>query len=198
MTYAPAPRIVYLGGSLWVGLAILLGATGALASVPPPGPQILILGLTVSLYFATRTARVRAWVDSLSLRFLVGLHGFRFVGIAFLVLGARGTLSPIFAERAGWGDIVAAAVALGLVITGSPNGEARRWAYAGWNAFGVLDLLVAVGTATIVLLRGDAPGMEPLLQLPLILVPLVVVPTLLVSHVIVFQRLFAHEQERHG
>lgn len=198
MSYAAIPRVVYMGGLLWIGAAILLGATGALAAVPPPGPQIVILALTVGLYLATRTAGVRAWVDTLSLRLLVGLHGVRFVGIVFLLLAAQGSLSPIFAERAGWGDIVAAVVALALVLTGMPNSEFRRWAYMGWNAFGVLDLLVAVGTATLVFFRGDVPGMEPLMQLPLIIVPMFLVPVLLVSHIIIFQRLSKKDPESHG
>ena len=58
-----------------------------------------------------------------------------------------------------------------------------------WNAFGVLDLLVAVGTAAIVVQRGDAPGMQPLARLPLILVPIFAVPLLFAAHVAIFRRL---------
>lgn len=119
------------------------------------------------------------------------MHGIRFVGAIFLVLAARGELSPVFAARAGWGDIVAAALALGLVFMGPPDTASRRWTYLGWNAFGLLDLIVAVSTATMVLLRGDDPGMQPITRLPLSLVPTFFVPLFVTSHVVIFRRLLA-------
>jgi hypothetical protein len=152
------------------------------------GPQVAALTLTVvAVLVSSRVEAVRASVDALPLQVLVGMHAVRFVGIAFLVLSARGELSPLFAERAGWGDIAAATIAVVLCVIGLKR--IPRPVLAAWNVLGTLDLLVAVGTAMFVVVRGDVPGMQPLLGLPLVLVPIFAVPVLFASHVALFRRL---------
>jgi hypothetical protein len=184
-----ANRTILTGGIAWVALALAVGATGVLATVPPPGPQLVILVLTATAIWSTNRGALRFFVDRIPLRALVGFHAIRFVGFVFLLMAAQGVLSPLFATRAGWGDIAAAVLALSLVATGEPTTAGSRRAYHAWNAFATLDLLVAVGTATQVALRGDSPGVEPLLAFPMVVVPLVVVPLLFASHVAVFRRL---------
>jgi len=200
MTSSAAPvssRVVIVGGFLWLTVALLLGATGAFAALPFPGPQIVILALTIAaIVVSTSVPGVRAWVDSIPMRGLVGFNAVRFVGAVFVVLGARGALSPIFAFRAGWGDVIAAAVAVLLVLSGTPRTTLHRWAYLAWNTFGVLDLVVAVGTATIVVFRGDVPGMEPITRLPLVLVPMLFVPVLFAAHVAIYRRLMRQPDAR--
>jgi len=192
MTTAASSRAVFVGLLSWLVLATVAAATGTLARLHPPGPQLVILALSIAaIVAATSVTPVRAWVDGLSLRTLVGIHVVRFVGAAFLVLSANGLLSPVFAARAGWGDIATAAGAVLLLIAGPPAGAIRRAFYHAWNAFGALDLLVAVGTATMVVFRGDVPGMQPLLRLPYALVPTFFVPVLFASHVVLFRRLSA-------
>lgn len=189
MTSVGAPRLVLMGGVVWLGLVVAVGMTGALAALRPPGPQLVILGLTIAALAATRVGTLRAWVDALPTRLLVGIHGIRFIGTVFLILAAQGAVSQVFATRAGWGDVAAASLALLLVSIGPPTTAPRRWAYLAWNAFAMGDLVLAVGTATAVVLHGDVPGIEPLLRLPLIVVPTFLVPLLLTSHVILFRRL---------
>jgi len=185
-------RPVVISGLVWLAAAIVFGATGVFAQLRPPGPQIIALALTIIAVSASiAVPSVRSWVDSIPLRGLVGFHVMRFVGVVFLVLAARGALSPVFAMRAGWGDITAAAGAVLLVMSGIPRSPLHRWAYLAWNTFGVLDLIVAVGTAAVVVLRGATPGMEPITQLPLILVPVFFVPLLFAAHVAIYRRLFA-------
>lgn len=188
---APASsRVVVIGGLLWLAAALLLGATGTFAALPPPWPQLIVLALTVAAIVAsTRVPGVRAWVDSIPMSRLVGIHGVRFIGVVFLVLAARDAMSPIFATRAGWGDVIAAAGAVALVLSGPPRTTLRRRTYLAWNTFGVLDLVVAVGTATIVVFRGDVPGMDPITRLPLVLVPTLLVPLLFAAHVAIYRRL---------
>jgi hypothetical protein len=157
------------------------------------GPPLLALALTIAAVFvSSRVAVVRESVDSLPLQALVGIHAVRFIGIVFLILGARGELSPLFAERAGWGDVITAAIAIVLVLIGL--GKVPRGVLFAWNVFGMLDLLVAVGTATFLVARGDIPGVQPLLSLPLILVPIFAVPLLFATHVALFRRLRAPTQ----
>src|SRR6266536_3519663 len=88
----------------------------ALARLPFPGPQLIFLALfAATLVAATTVLALRAWVDALPVRTLIGINALRFIGITFLVLAARGEMAPVFAERAGWGDIATALLALGLV-----------------------------------------------------------------------------------
>jgi hypothetical protein len=89
---------------------------------------------------------VRAWIATLTLRVLIGINVVRFIGITFLVLAARGGLAPVFADRAGWGDIATAALALVLVAAGEPRTRLHRGLTHAWNALGLLDLVVAVAT----------------------------------------------------
>jgi hypothetical protein len=192
---APPPRLpgsAALVAAIWFVLAALAGATGLVVRAPFPLPQLTIVALVVlTISVATGRSRVRAWIDGLPLRALMAIHGVRFVGIVFLMLAARGELAQVFADRAGWGDIATAAVALALVGLGGAVTPGRRALIHVWNVFGFLDLLVAVGTATWVTLRGITPGVTPLLSLPLSVVPLFFVPILMAGHVIIYRRLVA-------
>lgn len=188
-----APRFPGLAAgaaALWLTLVVLAGATGFFARLPFPGPQLIILGLVfATLVAATAVPALRAWIDAVPLRALIGINGIRFVGIAFLVLASRGEIDATFAARAGWGDIATAILALAFLAAGAPRTPAGRGLAHLWNAFGFLDLVVAVGTATAVTLRQDTPGMAPILTLPLVLVPMFFVPLLLATHVVIFRRL---------
>src|SRR5690242_12494398 len=109
------PRSAVVAVAAWLALVLLAGATGFFARLPFPGPQLIILALVAATLVAATTAPgLRAWIDAVPLRALIGINAFRFVGITFLVLAARGQISPVFAARAGWGDIAAAALALVL------------------------------------------------------------------------------------
>src|SRR5438874_11973505 len=190
MTAPRFPRAAGVAVAAWVVLALLGGATGFFVRLPFPGPQLIILALLAgTLVAASSMPALRAWIDALPLRALVGINAVRFVGITFLVLAARGEIDPVFAARAGWGDIATAALALILVAAGEPRTPLRRGLTHTWNALGFLDLVVAVATATAVTLQGSTPGVAPVLYLPLVLIPTFVVPVFLASHVIIFRRL---------
>ena len=193
------PRSALLVAAAWLGLALLAGATGALIRLPFPGPQLIIftlLGATIGA--ALSVPALRAWVDALPLRVLIGINGTRFVGISFLVLAAHGRLDPVFAARAGWGDIAVATVALVLLAAGDARTRLHRGIIHVWNAFGVLDLVVAVATATAATLRGSVPGIAPVMSLPLVVVPTFFVPLFVANHVIIFLRLRAEARAGHG
>jgi len=193
MSASVSPRPAIIGTLVWLAAATAIGLTGVLGGLRF-GPQLLALTLTVAAVFvSSRVATVRESVDAVPLKALIGIHAVRFIGIAFLILGARGALSPLFAERAGWGDITTATLAVGLLLIGLATTVPRRVLLA-WNVLGMVDLIVAVGTATFVIVRGDVPGMEPLLGLPLVLVPIFAVPLLFATHVALFRRLRAPTQ----
>jgi hypothetical protein len=188
-----APRLpgaAALAATVWLILAIAAGATGFFLRLPFPGPQLIILGLVVvTLVAGLVPSRLSAWIDAIPLRVLVGVNATRFIGIAFLVIAARGQMNQVFADRAGWGDIATAILAIALVVRWAAITPARRLLLHVWNALGFLDLAVAVGTATAVTLTGVTPGVERVLTLPLSIVPTFLVPLFLANHVFVFRRL---------
>jgi hypothetical protein len=177
------------GGIAWIAAALTLGVSGVLVAARPPAPQILILSLTAAAIWITSRSSLRTLVDTIPIRALVAMHAVRFIGFAFLALSAQGALSPAFANPAGWGDVAVAASSLGLIAFVQPTTPAGRRIYLGWNVFATLDLIVAVASATMVALSGEAPGVAALLRAPMVLVPLFVVPLLFASHVIIFRRL---------
>jgi hypothetical protein len=186
------PNAVLGVAALWLVLAVLAGTTGFLVRLPFPGPQLLFATLFVAtLVSATMVPAVRDWVDALPLRALIGINATRFIGITFLVLAARGEIAPVFANRAGWGDIATATLAIVLLLAGDPRTASQRALVHAWNVFGFLDLVVAVGTATWVTLNGITPGVQPVLSWPLSVVPLFFVPVFLTSHVLIARRLLA-------
>lgn len=173
---------------LWFVVALVLTASGRLAALRSPGPQLILVGLTVALLLAGAVLPgFRVWRAGINLRQLVALHLTRFVGIWFLVLYARGELPFAFAVPGGWGDILVATGALVLVLF-VPNLVAHRPWLLAWNLLGFLDLLYVVGTAAR-LARQSPESMRALLEFPLGMVPIFLVPLLLVTHVWLFGRM---------
>ncbi len=128
---------------------------------------------------------VRAWVDSLPLRALIGLHLCRFVGFYFLILGRDGGLPKAFAFPAGIGDI---AVAIGaLTLLSVPVRMRSRLTVAVWNIIGLADILFVVFQALRCGLT-DWASMSALRELPLALLPTFFVPLILASHILIFIR----------
>ncbi|PYN90118.1 MAG: hypothetical protein DMD87_03080 [Candidatus Rokuibacteriota bacterium] len=176
-------------GLVWLAAAIGLGVTGRTASWRPPTPQLVLAGLTVLLLAAVVTRpRLRHWLATLDLRWLVAVHLTRFVGFYFLLLYYRdGALPRAFAVPGGWGDIVVAILALGLLMAGGEL-QARPRLVGAWNALGLLDILFVVATASRLALA-DPDSMNALLRLPLSLLVTFLVPIIIVDHVVVFWRI---------
>ena len=85
------------------------------------------------------------------------LHGFRFLGLAFL---APGVVSPelpaAFAQPVAYGDLISAILALlALATLGTRTGTAVTWAF---NTFGTADLLFAFYQGARISLP-DTPGL---------------------------------------
>ena len=176
-------------GLLWLLTAVCLGASGRVATWRPPIPQIVLVGLTALVLVAVvALPRFRRWVRALDLRWLVALHLTRFVGIYFLVLYYRdGALPYAFAVPGGWGDILVATLALGLLAV-SGSLETRRALVGMWNALGLIDILFVVATASRLALA-NPDSMSALLRLPLSLLVTFLVPLIIASHVVVFWRI---------
>jgi hypothetical protein len=181
------PHRLLLGvAAAWGVAAAIAGAFGLLGRLPRFGPPVLFAGLVVGFNLAIRRVGwLGAAARTLGLRAILALHLLRFIGFYFLWLEASGRLPAEFAQRAGWGDVVAAAGALVLLFC--PEGPGFAGALFAWNWFGAADLLVAVGTAGW--LNATRPGsVRELAALPLTLLPLWIVPLLLTSHIVLMTR----------
>ncbi len=125
--------------------------------------------------------RIQPCADAL--RPLLLLHGFRFVGLAFLVPGVVSPdLPAVFARPAAYGDLATAILALAaLARVHRRLGIVLAWLF---NIVGSADLLYAFyeGNRTNLAL---APG----LQGAAYFIPTVLVPLLLVTHGLVFRLL---------
>lgn len=134
---------------------------------------------------------VRAMPRHDALRLLAAFHAFRFLGMNFMVAGfVSSEFSSEFAAQVGWGDLIAAALALLSMAALS-----WRWSIAipiVWifNVWGTLDLLNAY-------YGGVTKIQNPGLFGAGIYIPALYVPLLLVSHVLVFMILLrAGSQEK--
>jgi len=181
-------RPYLIGAILWFAAALLFVGSGRFARLRPPGPQLVLVGLTVALLVAgAAITGFRIWLAGINLRQLVAVHVTRFVGICFLVLASRGELPAAFAVPAGWGDIVIATGALGFVLF-VPDLLAHRTALLAWNLLGLADILFVVASAARAVFIAPE-SMRPLLVLPLGLVLTFLVPIIIATHLWLFRRL---------
>jgi hypothetical protein len=113
---------------------------------------------------------------------LLLFHGFRYIGLAFLLPGVTATaLDPAFANPAAYGDLIAALLALGAVLAlrvGLPGTVLLVWTF---NVWGTLDLLNALYAGFRLTPDADLGAA--------FFIPAVIVPALLVTHVLVFREL---------
>ena len=92
-----------------------------------------------------------------SLKPILLLHGFRFLGLAFMVPGVVSTdLPAAFAQPVAYGDFITAILALlALATLGTRAGTVATW---GFNTFGTADLIFAFYQGGHISLP-DKPGM---------------------------------------
>jgi hypothetical protein len=194
------PQRVVAGGIVgaWVGLATSLAATGALAFSPDhPVPLVGVLFATPLLTAAVLCLvwpNFRAALMAIPMPLLIGLNTLRVLGCWFLALAVVGRLSGPFPYSAGLGDIITGLLAVPLALRVA-RGE--RAPVAWWNAFGILDLIFAVGLGMTsaqgspIQIFHVGVGSEAMQHLPFSLVPTVLVPFYLITHAIVAAQLAA-------
>ena len=173
---------------IWLGVALVVGATGVLRQSPiqPPG---IAVALTIAALLVIRISpRARAGVQSVGPGPFVLFHLVRIAaGAYFLVLGARGVLPREFTMPAGWGDILVGIGALWVLMRCLPVRTAwQQVALLVWNVAGLLDILGVLGNAVRLYARNPS-FVEPFMSLPLAILPTFVVPIVIVSHVLLFQ-----------
>jgi hypothetical protein len=109
------------------------------------------------------------------------LHGFRFLGLAFLLPGVVSPELPTtFAQPVAYGDFISAILALlALTTLGSRTGTALTWAF---NTFGTADLLFAFYLGS----RVSLPNTPGLLGAGYFILA-AYVPLLLITHALAFR-----------
>jgi hypothetical protein len=173
----------------------------ALATVPRIGPfpgalfgillPVIVVGWLIALVPA-----VRAIVMQANVPLLVALHTTRIAGGLFIPLHAAGRLSDPFANIAGWGDLLAATLAVPaaiIALRAQPGWE--KWVF-GWNVIGFLDFISAVTLGVLsqpgspLMMFSAAPGTALLGELPWRFIPSYFVPLYLMIHIALFVRLW--------
>src|SRR3989442_12461780 len=92
------PGAAFAAVAAWLGLAIIAGATGFLARLPFPGPQLIILTLLVATVAAgTPRPPLRARIDALPPRPPIRLHPLRLLRITVLARPPPRPLPPVLA-----------------------------------------------------------------------------------------------------
>jgi hypothetical protein len=180
-------RFVVFGLVAWLCFALAVGVSGRFYYVSAPGVAATVWLLTgLALVASWKIPHVREWATNVDLRWLIALHLTRFVGIYFLVLGARGSLPDGFARPAGIGDIAIATSALLILFV--PQLQLWRRVLLIWNGLGLIDIIFVAFAALRYGLR-DLQSMAPLRELPVSLLPTFIVPLIITSHVLIFARL---------
>ncbi|HEV3491746.1 MAG TPA: hypothetical protein VG224_14120 [Reyranella sp.] len=180
---------------LWIGLAAAASAAGWL-SIPRPFPimGIFVAAPLLAAALAAAWPAARQAMLSLPLPLMVGLNIGRVAGVLFLLLAAEGRLSGPFPYSAGWGDIIAGALALPVLWLMRENGR-HTTAIHLWNAFGMADLVMAIGLGVTSAANSplgifrDGAGSEAMQHLPWSFVPSVLVPIYMILHAIIWVRL---------
>jgi len=140
-------------------------------------------GVVTALYIWPQL-QARSRIEAL--RPLLALHGFRFIGLSFLVPGVvSAELPAAFARDAAYGDMIAAILALvALAALPSKVGIALVWIF---NVWGTLDLLNAFYVANATGLSAGQLGAA-------YFIPTVIVPLLLITHGLVFRILLQQDR----
>ena len=148
--------------AVWFALAAAAGATGILSTGPDTLARPVLVSVVVpiavflALYVGSR--RFRSFILTRDIRVATMLQLWRVIGFAFLPLYAYGVLPGLFAWPAGLGDVAIGLSApfVVLALTRDPAfAHSRR--FVGWHLLGLLDFVVAAGTATLA--SGAVPGL---------------------------------------
>ena len=191
---APRARLgIAIGVGAWIGVAVALGAAGEYSDAGrrafPLVGSMFAAPLVAASLLALFVPAARTAFGSLPTSLLVGLNAWRIFGGLFVLLAVDGRLGGPFPQFAGWGDVITGVLALPVAwLAARPATAPRLRLVAIWNAFGALDLVVAV-TLGIVSTNGGplqliaaGAGSAAMQHLPWSVVPTVLVPAYLIMH----------------
>ncbi len=194
--------VLAAGAGGWVGLASALAAQGALTfSSHQPVPLIAVLAgtpLLAALLSWFFVPGFREALTAIPTPLMIRLNILRGLGVLFLLLAAAGRLGGPFPYFAGLGDMATALWAVSAARAADRGDLGKLWR---WNAFGALDLVVAVGLGLTsaqggpLLIFDVGAGSQAIQMLPFALVPTVLVPFYLVVHGVVAAQLLNRKRQ---
>jgi hypothetical protein len=204
VTSRPAKIIAFALAGAWVAVLVTLTATGRFAPGaigPVPGPPLAFVVTVIAALVAWNgSARFRNALLSLPLEGLVGINALRVAGLFFLILLAQHRLPAPFAPSAGLGDIATGLGAIWLAARLASGRAVPSRSIAIWNAFGALDLVVAVTLGTLSAgfpLRVFGGSDEiAITSLPWVIIPTLLVPLYLLTHLTIAARLSSRRADR--
>ncbi len=164
-----------------------------------PGTPPLALGIAflapILLFLAALRfmPAFRIYVLQINPVFLAALHGWRFVGLGFIMAYSEHLLSASFALPAAIGDITVALLSPWIVLQlATDNQFVRSSSFLAWNLFGIADFISALTLGA--LNQGFLPTFQPPIpsalmgRLPFILIPCFFVPWLFITHLILLMQ----------
>ncbi|HEX6800603.1 MAG TPA: hypothetical protein VF116_23020 [Ktedonobacterales bacterium] len=114
---------------------------------------------------------------------ITAIQVYRVLGVAMAIQALRGALPAVFGLPAGVGDFFIGLTALLAALAWSSGGRQGKVVFVLWNALGLLDLIIALGTGALALLTQSGPAtMAPMRLYPLSLVPAFGVPLAFILH----------------
>jgi hypothetical protein len=156
-----------------------------------------IIAGSIALWRSSILSRI---LDAIPQPWLVAVQVYRTIGLIFLILWGSGRLPGEFALLAGAGDVFVGVTAPLVALIYARGKEIGERLVGAWNAFGILDLIVAVGTGFLTtppfqLLSPDAPN-ELISAFPLVIVPVFAVPLSILLHVMSLMKLRRTRMEK--
>jgi len=181
-----------LGAAGWFSAIYWLAGRGTFVSPNKP-PVAVGLAFTTPILLFLVTERIsprwRARVTSVSPVLLISMHGWRFIGLGFLMASIEGLLPGGFAWPAGLGDIIMAITAPWVAARVVADDQFRFSAVLLlWNLFGIADFLDAV-------LLGTLYNTGLMQRLPLVLIPCFFVPLLFIVHITLLEQRRNHRAQ---
>ncbi len=189
---------VLTGIGVWSLVILVAGGSGVFVSPPQKPPLALGLcfgapvAILVLLYRCSPS--VRRVAQSADLGVLTLLHLWRLGGADFLLEYSRGRLPAGFAFPAGIGDVIVGLTAIPMTLALRRDPERARPWFILWNLFGLVDLVVAVGSgilhsgSSLGLLAGSGPTTWIMTVLPRSLIPTFFVPLFILLHLLAITR----------
>jgi hypothetical protein len=181
-------RVLLIALAIW-GVAVVVAAeTGAYKAIYPLVlAPIIALGIVAPVIVYAMSKGFREYIEAIGLRPLTVFHIWR-IGTALLFFwyGAHDLLPQVFVQIAGWGDLIAGLLALGVTLM--PENRTR---YLVFEIFGFADFVAAVGTGLAMFLLHD-PRMAGIQTLPMALIPFYGVGISGASHIMAFDLLRRH------
>jgi hypothetical protein len=146
--------------------------------------SLIAWGLVATRYI---WPRLRSLLQAEALQPLFILHGFRFIGLAFLVPGVVSPdLPSTFSHAAAYGDIAAATLALlSLATLRSKLGGVLAWIFNLWGTFDLFNAFY----------QASAAGLMPGQLGATYFIPTFLVPLMLITHGLAFRILLQHRSE---